>query len=124
VAFHVEHSAAPQFLSSVNLATNGGWNFSKAHETSGLIYLSHQLNDRVVKETNYQISTVTRLVTETNLVSVTNLTAHYSYTSVTNTILRTNVSQIVRRLWPAGTRFSAGLYHTLALQPDGKVLAW
>jgi alpha-tubulin suppressor-like RCC1 family protein len=124
VAFDVENTAAPQFLSSVNVATNGGWNFSKAHEAAGLIYLSHQLNDRVVKETNYQVSTVMRLVTQTNLVAETNLTADYSYTLVTNTILRTNVSQIVQRVWPVGTRFSAGLYHTLALQPDGKVLSW
>jgi alpha-tubulin suppressor-like RCC1 family protein len=124
VAFDVENAAAPHFLSSVNIATNGAWNFSKAHEAGGLIYLSHQLNDRVVKETNYQITTVTRLVTQTNLVSVTNRTAHYSYTFVTNTILRTNLSQIAQRLWPAGTRFSAGSFHTLALQPDGKILAW
>jgi alpha-tubulin suppressor-like RCC1 family protein len=124
VAFDVQSAAAPEFLSSVNLGTNGAWNFSKAYEAAGLIYLSHQLNDRVVKETNYQVSTITRLVTQTNLVSVTNLTANYSYTLVTNTILRTNINDMIRRLWPAGTRFSAGFYHTLALQPDGKVLGW
>jgi alpha-tubulin suppressor-like RCC1 family protein len=123
-AFHVEHSVAPQFLSSVNLATNGGWNFSKAHEAAGLIYLSHQLNDRVIRGTNFYTSTMTRLVLQTNLVAMTNLTASYSYTLVTNTILRTNVSQMVQRQWPANTRFSAGFYHTLALQPDGHVLGW
>ncbi|MCI0745116.1 MAG: beta-propeller domain-containing protein, partial [Verrucomicrobia subdivision 3 bacterium] len=124
VAFDVENPAEPKFRSSLNLATNGGWNFSKALESEGLIYLSHQLNERVVKKTNYQTSTITRLVTQTNRVAVTNLTVNYYYTVVTSTVLRTNVSQIVQRSWPAGTRFSAGIYHTLALQPDGAVLAW
>jgi alpha-tubulin suppressor-like RCC1 family protein len=124
VAFDVENAAAPRFVSSINVGTNGGFNFSKAHEAEGLIYLSHQLNDRVVKETNYQVSTVRRLVTETNRVAVTNLTVNYDTTVVTNTSLRTNVTEMVQHAWPAGTRFAAGFYHTLALQPDGKVLGW
>jgi alpha-tubulin suppressor-like RCC1 family protein len=124
VAFDVENAAAPRFVSSINVGTNGGFNFSKAHEAEGLIYLSHQLNDRVVKETNYQVSTVRRLVTETNRVAVTNLTVNYTTTVVTNTFLRTNISEMVQHAWPAGTRFAAGFYHTLALQPEGKVLSW
>jgi len=124
IAFDVENSSAPQFVSSINVGTNGGWNFSKAHETEGLTYLSHQLNDRVVKATNYYTSTITRLITETNRLAETNITPNYSYTLVTNTITRTNVSEIVRSLWPAGTRFSAGFYHALALQPDSEVYAW
>jgi hypothetical protein len=42
LAFDVSSSTAPTLLSDLDLATNGGWNFSNPFATDGLVYLSHQ----------------------------------------------------------------------------------
>jgi hypothetical protein len=42
LAFDVSSNAAPALVSEINLATNGGWNFSQPFATDGLVYLSRQ----------------------------------------------------------------------------------
>lgn len=44
IAFDVHEPAAPQFVSDVDLGTNGWWNFSAASTANGMVYLSHQLS--------------------------------------------------------------------------------
>lgn len=59
LAFDVSSNTAPALVSDINLATNGGWNFSKPFANDGLVYLSHQAH--VELET-------TNTVSETNIV--------------------------------------------------------
>jgi hypothetical protein len=42
LAFDVTTDSAPEFLSEVDLTTNGWWSFSKPFVADGLVYLSHQ----------------------------------------------------------------------------------
>jgi hypothetical protein len=44
-AFDVSNPAVPLFRSEVDLGTNGGWNFSSAFASDGLVFLSHDLVD-------------------------------------------------------------------------------
>jgi hypothetical protein len=60
LAFDVSDNTAPTLLSDLNLAANGGWNFSKTFATDGLVYLSHQAfaeleSTNAVSETNIVI---------------------------------------------------------------------
>jgi hypothetical protein len=41
-AFDVSNDATPEFVSEVDLTTNGWWSFSKPFVTGNLVYLSHQ----------------------------------------------------------------------------------
>jgi hypothetical protein len=41
LAFSVEDVNAPEFVSEVDLTTNGWWSFSKASVAAGLVYLTH-----------------------------------------------------------------------------------
>jgi hypothetical protein len=43
IAFDVTEPARPHWVSDINLAQNGEWNFSAAHVADGLIFLSHQV---------------------------------------------------------------------------------
>ena len=45
LAFDVSNTAAPSFLSAVNLTTNNWWNFSGAFATDRLVYVSHQSSE-------------------------------------------------------------------------------
>ncbi len=54
LAFDVSDNTAPALLSQINLATNGGWDFSKPLATDGLVYLSH--NAQVELETANTVS--------------------------------------------------------------------
>lgn len=56
LAFDVSGNATPMFLSEVNLAANGGWNFSKPFAADGLVYLSHDAYVEM-ETTNTQNST-------------------------------------------------------------------
>lgn len=45
LAFDVSPASSPRFLSDLNLATNGWWNFSAAIAEDGKIYTSHQASE-------------------------------------------------------------------------------
>jgi len=61
LAFDVGSQTTPALLSDVNLATNGGWNFSQPFTTDGLVYLSHQA---------YAELEITNAVSPTNVVFI------------------------------------------------------
>jgi hypothetical protein len=81
LACDVSQPASPRLASALNLGTNEGWNFSDAHAANGLLYLSHQKDDRSVTGTNYYVYTDWRCVLTTNAIRTNSPTGEVTVTT-------------------------------------------